>query len=505
MKNPLLLINQNIRSWQTLWGPREDFSYDRATVHFQRLDHQADDTWELQASPGDGEWSLFPEVPGLTRTETGTLQWRFPAPGSYALLCGDEIRGWIFLDAPDAYARPADAVDAAEFGILPASDTPVTQALNDALSQLSARGGGTLAFAPGLYTTGTIRMQSNTFLHLEAGAVLQASLDLDEHPLDDPSIAPQNLPRSLVPGTRRRLIYFDHVRNSGITGRGAICGNGSEMRKRFRGPRAMMQLVRAVGCENLRFEGVFLRDSEFWNTHLLLCKNVLFQGVKVLNEIPPPGWESAWRPGSKSVWNNADGINPDSSAHIRIEDCFFHTGDDCVPIKNTGCYKNELADVSEITVKGCLMRTSTTAMKLGTETRGGQIRDVIFEDIDVVECSRVIGVDLKDGVEGRNLRFRNLRVRRCNRPFDFWILSREGQTGQTLFSKLRNVLVENLRIDRMGTEGQNQTSHIQGRDDTHDVRDITLKGVQIEGRDIRELNDLDLELNAFARDVSVGE
>lgn len=503
MSPPHVTRNQTPLSWETLWVPRQDFDYERIPVLLLRLDFQANDIWELKAAPADGDYTLFPEVAELTRTPSGTLQWQFSAPGHFALLRNDVVCGWIFLDLPGAYARPADTVDAAAFHIRPDTASPVTQPLNAALKELSDRGGGTLVLGPGNYTTGTVLMQSNTFLHLEAGAVLQASLDLNDHPLDDPAIAPQNLPRSLIPGTHRRLIYFDHVHNSGITGRGTICGNGSELRNRYRGPRAMMQLVRAVGCDTLRFEGVFLRDSEFWNTHLLHCNHVTFKGVKVLNEIPPPGWESAWRPGSASVWNNADGINPDSSSHITIEDCFFHTGDDCVPVKNTGCYRDRLADVSDITVKRCLMRTSTTAMKLGTETRGGQIRDVLFEDIDILETSRVIGVDLKDGVEGLNLRFRNIRVRRCNRPFDFWILSREGQTDQTLFSKLQNVLVENLRIDTMGIEGQNQTSHIQGRDETHDVRDITLKALQIEGRDIRDLNDLDLELNPFARDVRV--
>jgi hypothetical protein len=246
---------------------------------------------------------------------------------------------------------------------------------------------------------------------------------------------------------------------------------------------------------------VTLRDSEFWNTHLLHCEDVLFRGVKVLNEIPPPGWDEYLRPGSKSIWNNADGINPDSSRRVTIEQCFFHTGDDCVPVKNTGCCGNRLADVVDITVRDCLMRTPVTALKIGTETRGERISGLRFENIHIIEASRVIGLDMKDGVQAHDVSFKDIHVRLCNRPFDIWVIPREDEPGQTRFSSIRKVTLENVRIDRSGSEGANQTSHIMGRAEGFDVQGVILSKLQIDGRLVKQAADMDLETNEWATGI----
>ncbi len=475
------------------WQPEPAFGYQRIPVRTIQARHSPTDSWRFTSESG-ASVTIYPDPHA---DSAGA----FPRAGHYALLVEDRVEGYLFLDSPDAGARPADAFDGASFGVRPDTGQPVTEALNAALEKISARGGGTLALGPGRYETGTVRMQSRTYLHLSAGAVLHATLDLDAHPLDEPGIWPENLPRSLIPGTRRRLIYFHQVEDSGLLGPGVVCGRGSEMRRLYPGPRAMMQLVRAVDCRRLRFEGVTLRDSEFWNTHLLHCEDVSFRGVRLLNEIPPPGWETYRRPNSKSVWNNADGINPDSSRRVTVEGCFFHTGDDCVPIKNTGCFRDRLADVSDITVRDCLMRTSTTALKIGTETRGGRIGAVRFEDIHIVETSRVIGLDMKDGAEAHDVSFKRIHVRRCNRPFDLWVIPREDQAGQTLFSKIRGVTIEDLHIERSATEGANQTSHILGRAAEFDVRDVAIRGLVLDGRPVRSYAEMDLETNQWASNL----
>lgn len=490
---PYLMItlyrNGHALNWEEHWLPESGFIYERRAVRTLQVEHAAEDRWRFSSAGGE-RVEVYPDPGG---EEEGV----FPRPGHYALLVGDTVEGYLFLDPAGSQVRPAGSVDGGEFGIVPDQAAPVTARLNAALARLAASGGGTLSLGPGRYETGTVRMQSGTYLHLDAGAVLQATLDLEAHPLDEPGVWPEDLPRSLIPGTRRRLVYFEGVEDSGLTGPGVVCGRGSELRRRHPGPRAMMQLVRAVDCKRLRFEGVTLRDSEFWNTHLLHCEDVVFRGVKVLNEIPPPGWEAALRPGSRSVWNNADGINPDSSQRVWIEGCFFHTGDDCVPVKNTGCFRDRLADVSEITVRDCLMRTSTTALKVGTETRGGRIGNLRFERINIVETSRVIGLDLKDGAQAHDVVFRGIHVRRCNRPFDVWVLSREGQEGQTAFSRIRDVRLDDVRILRSGIEGENQTSHLMGRSAAFDVSGVTVRGLEIEGRAVRRPEDMLLECNEW--------
>lgn len=480
-------------TWEEHWLPDPAFGYKRSAVHSLRVEHAPMDRWRFESDTGQPV-TLYPD-PGTPAEGT------FSQPGQFALLVGDHVEGYLFLDSADACQRPAQAIDGTTLGIQPDLGRPVTAELNAALEKISASGGGILALGPGVYETGTVRMQSGVYVFLDAGAVLQATLDLEAHPLDAPGTWPEDLPRSLIPGTRRRLIYFEGVEDSGLLGPGVVCGQGSEMRRLHPGPRAMMQLMRAVDSRRLRFETVTLRDSEFWNTHLLHCQDVVFSGVKVLNEIPPPGWDAFHRPGSKSVWNNADGINPDSSQRITIEGCFFHTGDDCVPIKNTGCVGNRLADIADITVRNCLMRTSTTALKIGTETRGERIGKVRFENIHIVETSRVIGLDLKDGAQAHDVAFSDIHVRRCNRPFDVWVIPREGYPEQTRFSTIRRITLENVRIEKSGSEGSNQTSHIMGRADGFNVQGVRLRGLEIDERTVKVATDMDLEINEWVSEV----
>ncbi|PJF33504.1 MAG: hypothetical protein CUN57_01995, partial [Phototrophicales bacterium] len=146
--------------------------------------------------------------------------------------------------------------------------------------------------------------------------------------------------------------------------------------------------------------------------------------------MPPRGWDQFKNPNSQSVWNNADGINPDSSHDVLIEDCLFHTGDDCVPVKNTGAYQNTVRDVYHVQVRRCACISSVTALKIGTETRTSRMRDITFEDIDLIETSRAFGLDVKDGAIVENVTFKNIRVHVCNRPFDFWIIPREKHENQ---------------------------------------------------------------------------
>lgn len=481
-------------TWEQRWAPDPAYSYERIPVRYRRVAFAPTDTWRFTSDDGVPV-TLYPDPP---LDAAGS----FPRPGHFALLVGDRVAGYLFLDPASGDAHPTDAIDGASLGILPDLDHPITEQLNAALETIAARGGGTLALGPGRYETGTVHMRSHTYLYLADGAVLQASLDLDAHPLDPPGLWPENLPRSLIPGTRRRLISFHEVEHSGLLGPGVVCGQGSELRRLHPRPRAMMQLVRAVGCRHLRFEGVTLRDSEFWSTHLLHCEDVTFRGVKLLNEIPPRSWDSYLRPGSRSVWNNADGINPDSSRRVTIEHCFFHTGDDCVPIKNTGCYRDRLADVSDITVRGCLMRSPVTALKIGTETRGGRIGYIRFEDIHIVETSRVIGLDLKDGAEAHDIGFHRIHVRRCNRPFDLWVIPREDQPGQTRFSQIRGVTIDELWIERSAIEGSNQTSHLAGRGPDFKVQEISFRQLVIDGRHVRGPADLDLAVNDWVEGIS---
>ena len=97
----------------------------------------------------------------------------------------------------------------------------ITAALNKAIEQIKAQGGGTIYFPAGEYLTGPIRLQSNTTLYLESGAILRFSDNFDDY-----------LPyvemrwEGVVMRSFNPLISANHAENITITGRGTIDGQG---------------------------------------------------------------------------------------------------------------------------------------------------------------------------------------------------------------------------------------------------------------------------------------
>ncbi|MCC5846237.1 MAG: hypothetical protein JJU05_18470 [Verrucomicrobia bacterium] len=477
----------------TLFAPDPAYRYPRNPLRILRTDWRADSDIPLGELHPDTR--VFPERDAELLPGEGGFLFRASRPGDWMLFHPDQLPVFVFLDDPAAWPQPAAAVRVPLKPGAPGNQAPL---LNKAMAELSRKGGGTLTVSPGVFRVGTLFMQSGVTLHLEAGAVLLASDNMEDFPVEPEENVNRNLPPSLIPGATRRLILFQNVENAGIVGRGVISANGSAWRHRLMPDRRlMMNLMRLVNCKNIRIEGVELRDSEFWTVHAILSERLRFDRVKLISEIPPKGWDRFKNPDSQSVWNNADGINPDSSQDVEILNCVFHTGDDCVPVKNTSTWRGELRDVRRIHVRGGLMRCSTTACKIGTETLGGFMEDIVFEDIDIVQASRAFAADMKDGATGRNLAFRNIRVHRCNRPFDFWILSREKHENQTRFSRLENIEIAHVDFAVTGIEGSNAECHIQGRSPEHTLRGLRFREVFLAGKPFNPADHPLVRKNAF--------
>lgn len=479
---------------ETLFSPLPEYRYQRNPVRIVRMDWREGLRQSFEELHPDTRF--YPERDAELVRDGDALQFQAKRPGDWMLFHPDQPPVFVFLDDPAAWPVPPDAVLSPLDPGSPQNQAPL---LNQAMAKLSRNGGGTILVAPGLYRVGTLVMQSGVTLHLKAGAVLLAANDPEAFPEEPEENVYRDLPPSLIPGATRRLVLFQDVENAGIVGRGVISANGSEWRHRLMpGRRLMMNLMRMVNCRDIRIEGVELRDSEFWTVHAILSERLRFDRVKLISEIPPKGWDRFKQADSQSVWNNADGINPDSTRDVEILNCVFHTGDDCVPVKNTATWRGELRDIRNIHVRGGLMRCSTTACKIGTETLGGVMENIVFEDIDIVQASRAFAADMKDGATGRNLAFRDIRVHRCNRPFDFWILSREKQENQTNFSKLEGIEVSNVAFHRAGIEGANAGCHIQGRSPEHNVNGVRFRGVTLEGAPLDPARHPLVETNAFA-------
>ena len=115
--------------------------------------------------------------------------------------------------------RPA-VINILDHGAVPDGKTKNTAAIAKAIAAATAAGGGTVWVPAGKFLTGTVQLESNLTLHLDAGAELLFSGD----PADAP-IVPSRWECTNV-FTHAPLIYANGKQNIAITGRGTLNGQG---------------------------------------------------------------------------------------------------------------------------------------------------------------------------------------------------------------------------------------------------------------------------------------
>ncbi|UZQ86492.1 hypothetical protein ODU73_000942 [Thermoclostridium stercorarium] len=70
-----------------------------------------------------------------------------------------------------------------DFGAVPDGKTLCTEAFKKAVKKCEEAGGGTIYVPAGKFLTGPIHLVSNTNLHIDAGAVLLFSQNIEDYPL----------------------------------------------------------------------------------------------------------------------------------------------------------------------------------------------------------------------------------------------------------------------------------------------------------------------------------
>ncbi|NOU69047.1 glycoside hydrolase family 28 protein [Paenibacillus sp. LMG 31461] len=281
------------------------------------------------------------------------------------------------------------------FGAVGDGETDNTQAIAAAIEACSLHGGGTVFVPAGTYLTGRIELLSYMTLELETGSKLMFTSEFDKYPLVQTRWSGYEC-YGYSP-----LIYGRGLKKVAIKGDGIIDGQGSAWWQVYREirkggtvdsaqtqelkvkNRALLETVKSnivewssqflrppllqlIDCEGVRLEGITLQNSPFWNTHLVYCSDVQLHGVSIKNPNDTP---------------NGDGLDIDSCQNVRISDCFFDVGDDCLCIKS-GIDEDgrRVGKPSEnIVITNCTMLRGHGGVVLGSEMAGG-IRNVVISN-----------------------------------------------------------------------------------------------------------------------------
>ncbi len=371
----------------------------------------------------------------------------FAGSGGYDVALRDSI-----LERISGAAMPQKSVSILRYGAKGDGVKDCSKAFAKAMKDAEKHGGMHVTVPAGVYfMEGPLVMQSNVCIELEEGAVIRFSPDPKHYPIVNTSWEGTYL-HNYSP-----FIYGYGVHDVAITGKGTIDGNamttfagwrplqkpaqmrsrelnhsGAGMPERVFGDGDWLRphLIQFYNCRNVTLEGVKIINSPFWCVHLLQSENVICRSLRY---------------DAKLV--NNDGIDPESSRDILIEDIHFDNGDDNIAIKsgrdNDGWSTGRPCE--NIVIRRCHFK-GLHAVVIGSEMSGG-VRNVFMEDCDYAGyCKR--GIYIKTNPD-RGGYVKNLYVSNCR--FDevedlFYVTSKYAGEGldNNHYSEIENIYVDGL-------------------------------------------------------------
>ena len=286
-----------------------------------------------------------------------------------------------------------------DFGAVADGKTLARAAFQAAVDACHAAGGGTVYVPAGRYLLGTVVLRSHVHIHLEAGATILGSTDLEN----------DYLPHEAFEGTPYQDIshsYFDHSLfvakhccDVGFSGYGKIDMQGV-WRK---------ELLEMKGYKTYRTVKVFA---------FLSCTDVAFSGLSVYRATDLCMWLydcERVRIHGLSMDVLVDGISPDACRDVIISDCILRCDDDAIVLKSSFPLGRAIP-CENITISSCIISSNYCAIKIGTETNGD------FRNITVTGCvlrnvqSAGLTVQSTDGAHITGVHFENITMHNVSAP-----------------------------------------------------------------------------------------
>ena len=367
------------------------------------------------------------------------------------------------------------------------SEQDALPSIKRAMRALAEHGGGRLVIPAGNWNCdGPIHLGSKIDLHVSEGALLRF--------LPNPeSYLPPVLTRweGTEVYTYSPFIFAQNKTDVSLSGKGKIDGQGRQHWlpwRRDQGPikkilrdmgrdgvpiedrvfigdrRLRPHFVQFHGCERVLVEDVTLIDSPFWIVHPVYCSDVIVRRITCISD-----------------HLNSDGVDPDSSRRVLIEDCEFAVGDDGVAIKagrdQDGWRVGRPCE--DIVVRNCRFTGDTGgAFAIGSEMSGG-VRNVFLENFTVGDANHVFYLKANKDRGGviENIWARNITAGNVHTAIIFTNAyhSYRGGTYPTLF---RKVFVENMTV-----ESAELGISLQGNADAP-INDVQFKDVSVKEAEI---------------------
>ena len=360
-------------------------------------------------------------------------------------------------------------------------------------------------FGAGEHDVGHIELQSNQTLFIDEGAVVYACV----HAIDADNI--KIIGRGILDNSRNKAqILFEANAD----------GNATMVRNAIRKHTIVLEY-----CTGVEIDGITIRDSLLYNIRPWACTDIRIANVKVIG---------SWR-------YNSDGFDIHNCRNMLVENCFLRTFDDSICVKGFDYYNAENVeeavykashrngkcyDVCEnIRVRNCnIWSDYSQPFPIGAETQAEEIRDIVFEDCDVIhlscgclDCHNIHYADVHDILyQNINVEYDDVipyPMRQVNddhvyegadKHFTPWLISVrtyqhfEYSHGCDKVGISRDITFRNIRI--FGKHPPK--AMFRGHDAEHKSKDITIENLYWNGRPVTDWSEFELEWEeAFTENI----
>lgn len=355
-----------------------------------------------------------------------------------------------------------------------------------------------LYFGPGVHRPGLIELKSDETLYIAEGAVVYS---------------------------RVCARYADHIR---IMGRGILdCSENKEKilfqvepaERDYAVENAIRtHTIELEFCRDVLIEGITIRDSQVYNIRPVCCEELRIEDVKILG---------SWR-------YNSDGIDMHNCHDTVIRGCFIRTFDDCICVKGFDYTQDSsklqnLTDrqqsFKQIVVEDCTLWCDWgIALEIGAETRALEICDVTFQNCDIIHTThKALDIQNVDYADIHDIYYKDIRVECSGDQPTPAIQTGEDQVYQdvpddgylpllmsaSIFyhkeysadaqrrGKNHDIHFQNIQV----TAPQMPPSLFSGFDEEHRSRNITVEGLFLNRKPVKDWESANIQVGSFADNV----
>jgi alpha-L-rhamnosidase len=278
-----------------------------------------------------------------------------------------------------------------DFGAVAGGKVLNSAAIQSAIDQAGAAGGGVVEIPPGTFRSGSIFLKPGVELYLDEGAVLLGSNQIEDYPKRITRIEGHFEP------WRMALVNAQQMDRVRIGGKGMLNGNGflfwaAFWQRRSENPACTNleverpRLMFIDRCHDVRIGGLALKNSGFWNLHLYRCHDVVVDGLSISAPTKGP-----------ILGPSTDGMDIDSCQDVAIRRCHIAVNDDNIALKGS---KGPLADhdadsppVENILIEDCEFGDGNGMLTCGSEAT--VIRHVTVRNCKITGKTNLICLKLR--------------------------------------------------------------------------------------------------------------